>query len=113
MKRGDVYLTVLDPTAGSEQAGTSPAIIVSRDAINSSSPAIIIVPITSRRKKSYLYPSQVALQAGEGGLAVESVALCEQVRVVDRARLRRPLGHLSAPRLSQVNESLKIALDLP
>lgn len=113
MKRGDVYRAVLDPTDGSEQSGTRPAIIVSRDIINVSSPVLIIVPITSRSNKMRLYPSHVELKMGEAGLTSDSVALGEQVRAIAKTKLSTPLGHLSNQRMSQVNAALKIALDLP
>jgi mRNA interferase MazF len=113
MKRGDVYQAVLNPAEGSEQSGTRPAIIVSRDAINASSPVLVIVPITSRSNKKQLYPSHVEMKMGEAGLTADSVVLCEQVRAISRTRLQKYLGHTSNQRMSQVNASLKIALDLP
>ena len=113
MKRGDVYQTELNPTDGSEQSGTRPAIIVSRDAINASSPVLIIVPLTCGSNKRFLYPSHVEMRMGEAGLTSDSVALCEQVRAIARTKLKKPLGHVSNQRMSQVNAALKIALDLP
>jgi mRNA interferase MazF len=113
MKRGDVYRTVLNPADGSEQSGTRPAIIVSRDVINSSSPVVIIVPLTDRANKKHLYPSHVEMKMGEAGLTCDSVALCEQVRAIARTKLQNFLGHVSNHRMSQINASLKIALDLP
>lgn len=113
MKRGDVYQTVLNPTSGSEQSGTRPSIIVSRDAINASSPVVIVVPVTDRTNKKRLYPSHVELKMGEGGLTCDSVALCEQVRSISVTRLQNVMGHISNQKMSQVNASLKIALDLP
>lgn len=112
MKRGDVYLTALDPADGSEQAGTRPAIVVSRDAINANSPVVIVVPLTTRSNKKHIYPSQVEMKAGEAGLTSDSIALCEQVRAISKKRLLRHFGHLSNQRMSQVSASLKIALDL-
>jgi mRNA interferase MazF len=91
MKRGDVYQTVLDPADGSEQSGTRPAIIVSRDAINASSPVLIIVPLTSRANKKTLYPSHVEMKMGEAGLTADSVVLCEQVRAISRTKLHKPI----------------------
>lgn len=113
MRRGDVYLAILDPTQGSEQSGTRPVIIVSRDPINATSVVVIIVPVTSRTNKSHIYPSHVEMKVGEGGLTADSVALCEQVRAIARSRLQKHLGHLSTQRVSQVNAALKITLDLP
>ena len=113
MKRGDVYQTVLNPTVGSEQSGIRPAIIVSRDAINSSSPVVVIVPLTDRSNKRNLYPSHVEMKMNEAGLTVDSVVLCEQVRAIARTRLRTHLGHVTNHRMSQINAAIKIALDLP
>jgi mRNA interferase MazF len=113
MIKGDVYLAEIDSSQGSGEAGTRPAIIVSRDAINATSPVLIIVPITSRINKKQLYPSHVEMKMGEAGLTSDSVVLCEQVRAISRTKLQKHLGHLSIQRMSQVNAALKIALDLP
>lgn len=112
MRRGEVHDARLDPTSGSEQAGTRPVIIVRRDAINLNSPVIIAVPCTRYRAGRRLYPSQVLLRAPDGGLDVDSVALGEQVRAIDTIRLLRPRGVLSAEALTQVDRALVIALDL-
>ena len=113
MRRGEVYDARLDPTEGSEQAGTRPVIIVSRDAINAASPVIIVVPCTTYRPGRPLYPSQVLLRAPEGGLAVDSVGLGEQVRALASSRLGRRRGQLSPQALTQLDRALLIALDLP
>jgi len=102
----------LNPSEGSEQAGERPVIVVSRDAINQNSPVVIVVPVTDRKHKRRIYPSQVVLKAGDGGLTKESVALGEQVRALSAGRFRRQLGHLSAASLAQIAEALRIALDL-
>jgi mRNA interferase MazF len=111
--RGDVYWAKLDPSEGSEQAGTRPVIIVSRDAINRGSPVVVIVPVTSRSNKTHIYPSQVEIAIGVGGLRANSVALCEQVRAIAKTRLERQLGRLPSNVVSQISAALKIALDLP
>jgi len=113
VKRGEVYDASLDPTEGSEQVGFRPVIIVSRDAINDASAVVIGVPCTTYRLGRRIYPSQVLLPAREGGLAVDSVALAEQVRAIAKTRLRRQRGALSARALAQVDRALLIALDLP
>jgi mRNA interferase MazF len=113
MLRGDVYQAILDPAQGSEQAGTRPVVIVSRDAINRSSPVLIIVPLTDRNNKIRIYPSHVEIKAGEGGATMDSIALCEQIRAIAKTRLTRNLGHLPNAKISQINVALKIALDLP
>jgi|SRR5579863_2506812 len=113
MLRGDVYQALLDPSRGSEQAGTRPVVIVSRDAINQFSPVVVVVPVTGRENKRRIYPSQAELKAGEGGLAKDSVALCEQIRAIAVERLTARLGHLPNSRIESINTALKIALDLP
>jgi mRNA interferase MazF len=113
VRRGEVYDARLDPTEGSEQAGTRPVVIVSRDAINSVSPVVIVVPCTTHRSGRRLYPSQVLLHAHDGGLDVDSVALGEQVRVLAKSRLRHRRGMLSPQALAQLERALLIALDLP
>jgi mRNA interferase MazF len=111
-KRGDVYQARLDPPEGSEQAGVLPVIIMSREAINDSSPVVIIVPVTDRTHKTRIYPSHVVLKTGEGGLTKESVALGEQVRAINKTRFLNYLGHLSNGAITQIGAALKIALDL-
>lgn len=113
MRRGEVYEARLDPTEGSEQAGTRPVVIVSRDMINAVSPVLLVVPCTTYRPGRRLYPSQVLVAAPEGGLVVDSVALGEQVRALARSRLGRCWGALSPPVLRQLDQALLIALDLP
>jgi len=113
MTRGDVYRANLNPARGSEQSGTRPVVIVSRDAINQSSPVVIVVPVTDRANKSRLYPSHVEIAKGEGGLTMDSVALCEQVRAMSVSLLATPLGHLQASTMTKINAALKNALDLP
>jgi len=113
MRRGDIYHTDLNPTRGSEQSGTRPVVVVSRDAINEHSPVIIIVPITGAENKLRLYPTHVPLGAGMGGLAKDSIAITEQVRAIAKTRLRTNIGHLKHEQMSLISAALKIAMDLP
>jgi mRNA interferase MazF len=113
VRRGEVYDARLDPTEGSEQAGSRPVVIVSRDAINAVSPVILAVPCTTYRLGRRLYPSQVLLHAPDGGLTADSVALGEQVRALAKSRLGRQRGMLSAEALAALDRALLIALDLP
>lgn len=78
-RRGKIYLTRLDPTEGSEQAGTRPVVVVSRDAINRYSPVIVVCPLTDAVRVPKLYPSDVLVKAPGGGLAKDSVILTAQV----------------------------------
>jgi mRNA interferase MazF len=112
MKRGDVYEAQLSPTEGSEQAGIRPVIIVSRDAINTYSPVIVIVPLTNRIHVTRDYPNNVVIQKGESGLTVDSVALGGQVRAIAKSRLRQLRGTLSVQTMQSVDRAVKITLDL-
>ncbi len=113
MRRGDVYQADLNPVQGSEQAGTRPVIVVSRDAINDNSPVVIIVPITGAENKTKLYPTHILLKAGTGGLTKDSIAIAEQVRAIAKTRLRVNLGQLRLEHLNRISTALKIAMDLP
>ncbi len=111
MRRGDIYDTRFDPVEGSEAAGRRPAVVVSRDAINTASPVVVVVPCTSFRE-GRRYPSQVLLRAGQGGLAVDSLAQAEQVRVVSKTRLLRHRGSLSPTVMAALSTALRITLDI-
>jgi mRNA interferase MazF len=113
VRRGEVYDARLDPTEGSEQAGSRPVIIVSRDSINAASPVILAVPCATYRPGRRIYPSQVPLRAPDGGLNVDSVALGDQVRALAKSRLGRQCGQLSTEALAALDQALLIALDLP
>jgi mRNA interferase MazF len=86
VKRGAVWKADLSPTRGTEQAGVRPVVVVQTDRANPHSPHTIIVPFTTRIRQKLL-PSHVFVPAGEGGLTQDSVALCEQIRVMDHSRL--------------------------
>jgi mRNA interferase MazF len=113
VNRGEVYDARLDPTEGSEQAGTRLVIIVSRDAINLSGSTVLGVPCATNRPGRRIYPSQVLIRAPEGGLTADSVAMAEQVRVLDKGRFGRRRGAISTTTLARVERALLIALDLP
>ena len=109
MKRGEVYDARLDPVEGSEQGGTRPVIIVSREAINLSSPLIMAVPCTTYRVGRRIYPSQIIIQAPDGGLERDTIALGEQLRTLSKTRLIRLRGILSNQTIIQLNQALLIA----
>lgn len=113
MRRGEVFDARWGPTQGSEQAGTRPVVIVSRDAINDASPVVVVVPFTTYREGRRIYPSQVLVEAPDGGLATKSLALGEQVRAISKARLSIRRGALSSPVMRRVDEALLVTLDLP
>ncbi|HYT94757.1 MAG TPA: type II toxin-antitoxin system PemK/MazF family toxin [Gemmataceae bacterium] len=111
VKRGEVWRADLSPARGTEQAGVRPVLIVQTDRANPSSPHTIIVPFTTRIRRKML-PSHVLVPAGEGGLTQDSVALCEQIRVIDTDRLMSLLGNLSAARMKEVDDALRAILEL-
>ena len=113
MRRGEVYDARLGPTEGSEQSGSRPVVIVSRDAINAASPVILAMPCTTYRPGRRIYPSQVLIHAPDGGLRADSVALGDQVRALAKSRLGRRRGMLSTEALAALDQALLIALDLP
>jgi mRNA interferase MazF len=113
MRRGDVYQADLNPVQGSEQAGTTPVVVVSRDAINDNSPVVIIVPIIGAENKTRLYPTHILLKAGTGGLTKDSIAIAEQVRAIAKTRLRVNMGPLRLEQMGRISAALKIAMDLP
>ena len=112
MKRGEVYDACLDPAEGSEERGTRPVITVSRDAINEAGPVVLAVPCT-RYRQQRIYPSQVLLRVPESGLDLDSVAMAEQVRAIDKRRLRLLRGTLTEAVSQRLDRALLIALDLP
>lgn len=85
IRRGDVYLVQFDPVVGSEVGKTRPAVVLQNDLANRSSPTITLIPVSSKADR--VFPFQVRVPAGEGGLVHASKALCEQIRTVSRDRL--------------------------
>ena len=112
MNRGDVYQVRFNPTEGSEQAGTRPAVIVTRNSINQYSPVILVTPFTDARNVTRHYPTDVLVHAPEGGLTVDSVALCVQTRVISKSRLLYYRGTLSPSTMAQIERALRVALNL-
>jgi mRNA interferase MazF len=109
--RGDVVLCDLNPVVGTEQSGIRPVVIVQIDRANVASPHTIIVPFTSKIRRKLL-PSHVFVPAGVGGLSQDSVLLCEQIRVIDKSRTIRVLGHLEVPYLDELAIALQTILGL-
>ncbi|MEB3341272.1 type II toxin-antitoxin system PemK/MazF family toxin [Okeania sp.] len=89
--RGDMVLCDLNPVVGTEQAGIRPVVIVQIDRANAVSPHTIIAPFTSKINRALL-PSHVLVPAGVGGLSLNSVILCEQLRVIDKSRIMKKIG---------------------
>lgn len=111
IKRGDVVLCDLNPVKGTEQAGIRPVIIVQIDRANTVSPHTIIVPLTSKIRRAIL-ASHVFIPAGIGGLSQDSVVLCEQIRVIDKSRITKILGHIEPGYLTQLENALSVILGL-
>jgi mRNA interferase MazF len=104
IQRGDVFLVSLDPVVGSELGKTRPAVVLQNELANQTSPTVTVVPISSNTSR--VFPFQVLLAAGEGGLERESKVLCEQVRTLSRRRLMQQLGSLPAQRLEEIRTAL-------
>jgi len=111
--RGDVYSASLDPVQGSEQGGTRPVVVVSRDALNKFSPVVVICSITDAANKKKFYPSHVRIPAGTAGLKLDSVVICEQVRAISKTRLGAQIGKFDKAVMTSIDAALKITLDLP
>jgi mRNA interferase MazF len=110
--RGDVYFVAFDPARGSEIQKTRPAVVVQNDIANHASPITIIAAITSHGEGRRIYPTDVPVRAGEGGLTSPSVVLLNQLRSVDRSRLIRRLGSLKPDTMKRINQALAISLGL-
>jgi len=111
-RRADVFLARLDPIEGSEQAGTRPVVVVTRDAINANSPVVVVVPVTDALNPKRLYPSHVWLPKASGGLRMDSVAKTEQIRAIATSRLVGYHGRLGHAQMLQIDEAIRIALAL-
>lgn len=110
-RRGDVYLVRLDPTVGHEIQKTRPAVVVQENTLNRFSGTTIVAPITSQIG-TRVYPSEVLVRDGEGGLAHDSLVLTQQLRTLDRARLVRRLGSVRRETLRSIDEALLVTLGL-
>ena len=111
MKRGDIYYADLSPVVGSEQGGVRPVLIVQNDVGNRYSPTVIAAAITSQKEKSKL-PTHIELDSKNCGLSKDSVVLLEQIRTIDKRRLREKMGSLDENSMSQVNHALSISFGL-
>ena len=109
VKRGELYYADLSPVVGSEQGGVRPILVVQNNVGNRYSPTIIAAAITSQLGKAKL-PTHITLPAGEFGLPKDSVVLLEQIRTLDKRRLKERIGELPLNLMSRVNEALLISL---
>ena len=111
VKRGDIYYADLSPVVGSEQGGLRPVLIIQNDIGNRYSPTVIAAAITSRMSKTHL-PTHIDIYADKVGLAKDSVILLEQVRTLDKRRLKEKMGHLDPAMMDQVNTAIAISFGL-
>lgn len=111
MRRGDIYYADLRPVIGSEQGGIRPVLIVQNDVGNKHSPTVIIAAITSKLNKAKL-PTHIELSAGKYDMVKDSVILLEQLRTIDKRRLKDRICHLDEDIMNKVNVGLMISLEL-
>lgn len=110
-KRGDIFLVNFDPTIGSEIRKTRPAIVIQNDIANRHSSITIVSAITSQFDQP-LYPTEVLIKAKEGGLTVDSVALLNQLRSVDKQRLIKRLGKVKQDTIERIDRAIQLSLGL-
>jgi len=94
VKKWSIYRANLDPVVGSEQGKSRPVLIVSEDAVNNLLNVVNVIPITSRKEGRKIYPNEVLISAGSYGLSNESIALCYQIRTLDKSRLSHLYGKI-------------------
>lgn len=111
IKRGDIYYADLSPVVGSEQGGVRPVLIVQNDVGNKYSPTVIAAAITSQRDKHNL-PTHIELDAHNCGLAKDSVVLLEQVRTIDKRRLKEKMGTLDNSDMGKIDQALSVSFGL-
>jgi len=111
IKRGDIFYGDLSPVIGSEQGGIRPVLIVQNDIGNKYSPTVIVAAITSQINKAKL-PTHVEINAEEYGITKDSVILLEQIRTIDKKRLKERIGHLSDDLMKKVDDALQISFGL-
>ncbi|MGB7605809.1 MAG: type II toxin-antitoxin system PemK/MazF family toxin [Lutisporaceae bacterium] len=111
VKRGDILYADLSPVIGSEQGGVRPVLVIQNDIGNKYSPTVIVAAITSQIYKAKL-PTHVELVAEEYGITKDSVILLEQIRTIDKKRLKEKIGHLSDELMKKVDEGIQISFGL-
>ena len=111
VKRGDIYYADLSPVVGSEQGGIRPVLIIQNDVGNKYSPTVIAAAITSQINKAKM-PTHIELSASEYGLYKDSVILLEQIRTIDKKRLREKIAHLDKKLMQNVNDALAVSFGL-
>ena len=112
VKRGDIYYADLSPVVGSEQGGVRPVLIVQNDVGNRYSPTVIAAAITSQQDKNNL-PTHIQVTADNCGLAKDSIVLLEQIRTIDKRRLKERMGKLDLRSMGKVDNALSVSFGLP
>ena len=111
IRRGDIYYADLSPVVGSEQGGVRPVLIIQNNVGNRYSPTVIAAAITSRGSKADL-PTHIKLYASDSGLSKDSVVLLEQIRTIDKRRLREKMGSLGVYDMDKVDAALSVSFGL-
>ena len=111
IRRGDIYYADLSPVVGSEQGGVRPVLIVQNDVGNRFSPTVIAAAITSQKDKTNL-PTHIELNAVNTGLMKDSVVLLEQVRTIDKHRLKEKMGTVDGRDMNKVDEAIQVSFGL-
>ncbi|WBY63418.1 MAG: mRNA interferase [Thermocaproicibacter melissae] len=111
VRRGDIFYADLSPVVGSEQGGIRPVLIVQNNVGNRFSPTVIAAAITSQRTKANL-PTHIFVNAKTSGLAKDSIVLLEQVRTIDKHRLKERMGSLDSKAMSEVDKALSVSFGL-
>lgn len=111
IKRGDIFYADLSPVIGSEQGGIRPVLIVQNDVGNKFSPTVIAAAITSQSAKANL-PTHIRLNASGSGLSKDSVVLLEQIRTIDKKRLKEKMGFVDEFSMNRINQALSISFGL-
>src|SRR5665648_108443 len=111
VKRGDLYYADLSPVIGSEQGGVRPILIIQNDVGNKYSPTVIVAAITSQINKARL-PTHIEITAQDFGLPKDSVVLLEQIRTIDKKRLREKIGKFDDELMRDIDDALKISIGL-
>ena len=111
VKRGDIFYADLSPVVGSEQGGVRPVLIIQNDVGNKYSPTVIVAAITSQINKAKL-PTHIEISADDYGLSKDSVVLMEQIRTIDKKRLKEKTGHLDDDLKYAIDQALKVSFGL-
>ncbi len=111
VKRGEIYYADLSPVVGSEQGGVRPVLIVQNDVGNKYSPTVIAAAITSQKDKTKL-PTHISINATQCGLSKDSIVLLEQVRTIDKRRLRKKMGELNYNEMHNIDNAISVSFGL-